>query len=88
MPKPNCAETLHLPTMPRLVHDNPEKAGQASVFPVAESAVFRYFTKHFVKRPDDRRFGFPVQHIDGSQVASFIDLRGLGLRESFGQDSS
>jgi hypothetical protein len=67
------------------VHDNPKKAGQVSVFPVTESPVVRYFKKHSVKRPDDRRSGFPVQHIDGSQIASFFDLRGLGLRERFGQ---
>jgi hypothetical protein len=63
------------------VHDPPEKAGQISVFAVTELCDFRYSTKLLVKRPDDRRYGFPVQHIDGSQIASFIDLRGLGLRE-------
>jgi hypothetical protein len=67
------------------MHDNQKKAGQVSVVPVTESPVVRYFTKHFVKRPDDRRFGFPVQHVDGSQIASFFDLRRLGLRERFGR---
>lgn len=69
------------------MRDYPKKADQVSVFPVAESPVFRYFTKHFVKRADDRRFGFPVQHVDGSQIASFVELLGLRLRESFVQGS-